>query len=111
VGWGMIVPRLGIAYRVTERTVIRAGGGMTVDPDNFRTMRDTYGAVTALNPSGLNAFTNGNCLQAAGAELNPGMPGRRYRSNCGAELCYRISDLTYDCYDEYPAQALSSRLY
>jgi Carboxypeptidase regulatory-like domain/TonB dependent receptor len=68
VGWGMIVPRLGIAYRATERTVIRAGGGMTVDPDNFRTMRDTYGAVTALNPSGSNAFTNANCLQAADAQ-------------------------------------------
>ncbi len=64
VGWGMIVPRVGIAYRATDRTVIRAGGGMTVDPENFRTLRDTYGAVSAINPTGPNAFTNQNCLQA-----------------------------------------------
>ena len=68
VGWGMIVPRVGIAYRATDRTVIRAGGGMTVDPDNFRTLRDTYGAVTAINPQGPNAFTNQNCLQAVDAQ-------------------------------------------
>ncbi len=67
VGWGMIVPRVGIAYRASDRTVIRAGGGMTVDPENFRTLRDTYGAVSALNPTGPNAFSNQNCLQAVDA--------------------------------------------
>ena len=64
VGWGMIVPRVGLAYRLSNSTVVRAGGGMTVDPDNFRTLRDTYGAVSALNPSGSNAYINANCLQA-----------------------------------------------
>lgn len=65
VGWGMIVPRLGVAYRVSENTVVRAGGGMTVDPDNFRTLRDTYGAVSAVNPTGSNSYTNPACLQAS----------------------------------------------
>lgn len=64
VGWGMIVPRVGLAYRVSDKTVVRAGGGMTVDPDNFRTLRDTYGAVSAINPSGTNSYINANCIQA-----------------------------------------------
>jgi Carboxypeptidase regulatory-like domain len=42
VGWGMIEPRLGIAYRVNDRMVIRTGAGLTEDPDNFRFFRDTY---------------------------------------------------------------------
>lgn len=41
-GWGMIVPRLGVAYRVTERTVLRAGGGITEDPDSLRFLRDSF---------------------------------------------------------------------
>ena len=65
VGWGLIVPRVGIAYRVSDTLVVRAGGGMTVDPDNFRTLRDTYGAVSAINPTGSNSYTNPACLQAA----------------------------------------------
>ena len=36
------VPRIGLAYRLTEKTVIRAGFGMTVDPSNFREIRDAY---------------------------------------------------------------------
>ena len=42
VGWGLIVPRLGIAYRLTDKTVLRTGGGITEDPDNFRFLRDTF---------------------------------------------------------------------
>lgn len=42
VGSGMVAPRLGIAYRVTDRLVIRTGAGITEDPDNFRFFRDTY---------------------------------------------------------------------
>lgn len=64
IGWGRIVPRLGLAYSITPRTVLRAGGGMTVDPENFRTLRDTYGAVTALNVTGTSAYNAPTCLQA-----------------------------------------------
>ena len=42
VGWGYFAPRLGLAYRINEKTVVRAGGGITSDPDSFRFMRDTY---------------------------------------------------------------------
>jgi hypothetical protein len=65
IGWGMIVPRLGVAYRVTDQTVVRAGFGMTVDPDNFRRFRETYGAVTNINLGGANSYTPADCLQAA----------------------------------------------
>jgi hypothetical protein len=37
-----IVPRLGLAYRLTPKTVVRAGVGFSVDPSNFRNLRDAY---------------------------------------------------------------------
>ncbi|WP_051979221.1 TonB-dependent receptor [Edaphobacter aggregans] len=67
IGWGMIVPRLGVAYRATQHTVLRAGFGITVDPDNFRRFRETYGAVTNVNSSGANGYTANDCLLAADA--------------------------------------------
>ena len=36
VGWGQIVPRFGINYRLDDKTVIRSGFGLTVDPENYR---------------------------------------------------------------------------
>ena len=42
VGWGQITPRLGLAYRIDEQTVIRAGGGITTDPESYRFLRDQY---------------------------------------------------------------------
>ena len=33
VGKGFVAPRLGLSYRVSERTVVRAGGGLTSDPN------------------------------------------------------------------------------
>jgi Carboxypeptidase regulatory-like domain len=66
VGWGFIAPRLGFAYRLDDRTVIRGGVGLTEDPDNFRDMRNTYPAViTYLNQA--------NAFQAAGS-LATGIP-------------------------------------
>ena len=41
-GYGFFAPRLGIAYRLDNKTVIRTGAGMTVDPDNVRELRDEY---------------------------------------------------------------------
>lgn len=42
VGWGFFAPRLGVAYRVDSKTVVRAGGGLTSDPDSFRFLRDAF---------------------------------------------------------------------
>ncbi len=57
VGWGQIVPRLGINYRVNDKTVIRSGFGLTVDPENYRFYRDAYPALTTLSQTGVGAFT------------------------------------------------------
>ncbi len=61
VGWGFIAPRFGIAYRLSDRTVIRGGFGLTEDPDNYRDMRNTYPAFLATDFAGSTSF------QAAGA--------------------------------------------
>jgi len=57
IGHGMIAPRLGIAYRIGEKTVIRTGYGFTIDPNNFRVLRDAYPAVISLQLSGANSYT------------------------------------------------------
>ena len=44
-GIGQLAPRLGIAYRLNEKTVIRVGGGISVDPNTFRYLRDDYPAT------------------------------------------------------------------
>ncbi len=61
VGWGNIDPRIGIAYRLNDRTVLRAGGGINMDPDNWRDMRGTYPAFLTTDYLGANSY------QAAGA--------------------------------------------
>lgn len=47
-GWGFFAPRLGIAYRIGDKTVIRSGFGLTSDPDSYRFMRDSF--PMDLNP-------------------------------------------------------------
>ena len=51
-GKGQIAPRLGIAYRMNEKTVIRAGGGISIDPNSFRYLRDAYPATISTQYSG-----------------------------------------------------------
>jgi hypothetical protein len=43
--FGQFVPRLGFAYRINEKTVLRAGYGMSVDPSNFRNLRNSFPSV------------------------------------------------------------------
>jgi hypothetical protein len=57
MGYGSFVPRLGIAYRVNEKTVIRTGAGITSDPDSLRFLRDSYPEDLAPNYSGTAAAT------------------------------------------------------
>lgn len=42
MGWGQILPRVGIVYRLTDKLVIRTGAGLTSDPDSLRFLRDSY---------------------------------------------------------------------
>ena len=60
-------PRFGIAWRVNDRTVLRAAYGISIDPDSFRRMRDSYPATISSQFSGASAF------QAAGS-LRTGIP-------------------------------------
>src|SRR6266436_6377901 len=56
VGHGMFAPRFGIAYRLGSRTVIRAGYGISVDPNNFRALRDTFPNITNPDYQGISIF-------------------------------------------------------
>jgi hypothetical protein len=38
-------PRLGLAYRLNSKTVVRTGYGITVDPDNMRNQRNAFPSV------------------------------------------------------------------
>src|SRR5215471_6489513 len=67
VGKGQIAPRLGIAYRLNEKTVIRAGAGISIDPNSFRYLRDAYPATISTQYSGATTY------QAAGT-LRTGIP-------------------------------------
>jgi Carboxypeptidase regulatory-like domain/TonB dependent receptor len=67
VGKGQLAPRLGIAWRVTEKTVFRMGYGISIDPNSFRHMRDAYPATISLQLSGATS------LRAAGT-LQSGLP-------------------------------------
>lgn len=62
-----VAPRLGIAYRVTERTVFRIGYGISIDPDSFRRMRDSYPATVSSQ------FNAPSTFEAAGS-LRTGIP-------------------------------------
>lgn len=62
VGWGDIGPRLGIAYRLDEKTVVRLGFGISVDPNSFRAERDAYPATIGLSINGATAYTASGSL-------------------------------------------------
>jgi hypothetical protein len=74
-GKGQLAPRLGFAYRMNERTVIRAGGGISIDPNTFRYLRDAYPATISSQFSGTSSFEAAGTLrtgipQFVGPDLN-----------------------------------------
>jgi hypothetical protein len=63
------VPRLGVAYRINEETVVRAGYGMTIDPIPFsRPLRGFFPLTIAQRFIGPNSFQ-------PFASLEQGIPG------------------------------------
>jgi hypothetical protein len=70
VGHGQLVPRFGINYRINDKTVIRSGGGITVDPENYRFFRDSYPALVNLSQSGATTYVPSIALNPATA-ANP----------------------------------------
>ena len=61
-GHGKFAPRLGIAYRPTEKMVVRLGYGMTVNPTYYTYMRDAYPAVISQQFSGPNSYSAAGSL-------------------------------------------------
>jgi hypothetical protein len=55
-GHGLFLPRVGIAYRPMEKTVIRAGYGISADSNNWRFLRNAYPADIISQFTGLNGF-------------------------------------------------------
>ena len=72
-GNGNLGPRFGIAYRVTDRTVMRAGYGITTEPGNFRYMVNMYPFVLS------STYTGANSYSAAGS-LTTGIPSMSFPS-------------------------------
>lgn len=74
------VPRLGISYRANQRLVVRAGAGITTDPDSLRFLRDSYPETqnpvfsgTAANSIAIDP-TTGKALTLAVGIPNPNPP-------------------------------------
>ncbi|GGH06578.1 TonB-dependent receptor [Silvibacterium dinghuense] len=63
-GWGMIVPRFGLSYRADEKTVIRAGFGITDDPDTLRGLLQAYPAGITTNITGATGYVAATNLNA-----------------------------------------------
>ena len=64
----LFAPRAGIAWRVTDNFVVRAGYGITIDPYSLaRPMRTNFPMLVVLNVNGTNTFT-------AAGRLRDGIP-------------------------------------
>lgn len=85
VGHGQFLPRVGLAYRLTSSTVIRAGYGMSADPNNWRYFRNAYPSAVIsnnLNPTANSADytaaasltgTNGTALGSGSYSVPTGL--------------------------------------
>jgi hypothetical protein len=91
VGNGNWGPRIGLAYRLNDKTVLRAGYGISVDPNSYRAMRDAYPATIGESIAGATSF------QAAGT-LATGIPaiiGPNLSGNAPIILPTTITTTTY----------------
>lgn len=75
MGKGQFAPRLGLAYRMNEKTVLRVGGGISVDPNTFRYLRDAYPATISSQYSGASTYQQAGTLRTGiplvvGPDLN-----------------------------------------
>jgi hypothetical protein len=64
-------PRLGAAYRLTSKTVVRSGYGISVDPDNMRNQRNQYPAIVNQVYLPLNTY---QFISYAGVANSDGSP-------------------------------------
>jgi len=73
VGIGEFLPRLGVAWRATNKTVVRAGYGISADPNNWRFFRNAFPAVTISDFTGVGGqfFEPAASLTGTNATLTP----------------------------------------
>jgi hypothetical protein len=62
-GHGQLLPRVGLAYRLNEKTVLRAGYGISADPSNFNGITNAWPADILTDYSGV--------VTGAGSSLSP----------------------------------------
>src|SRR6266700_582041 len=71
IGPGQFLPRLGVAWRPLSKTVVRAGYGMSADPNNWRFFRNAFPAVTISDFNQINFFAPVASLNGTNATLAP----------------------------------------
>jgi len=67
-------PRIGLAYRLGPKTVIRSGYGITIDPDNMRNQRNAFPAVLNQDYTPANSYMFVTTPGVAQASLRTGLP-------------------------------------
>src|SRR5260370_25468133 len=71
IGPGQFMPRLGLAYRPLEKTVVRAGYGISAHPNNWRFFPNAFPAVTIPDFTCANSFTPLVSFNGTNATLVP----------------------------------------
>jgi hypothetical protein len=69
VGNGQVAPRIGLAYRLNDKTVVRSGFGISIDPNSFRYLRDAYPATISTAYSGATSTTPAGSLRTGIPEV------------------------------------------
>jgi hypothetical protein len=63
-GHGQVAPRLGVAYRIGKKTVVRTGFGMNTNSEFFRYNVQVYPAIISAQYSGENSYSAAGSLLA-----------------------------------------------
>jgi len=69
VGKGQLAPRLGIAYQLNDKIVVRTGGGISIDPNSFRYLRDAYPATISSQITGATSYQAAGSLRTGLADV------------------------------------------
>ena len=85
VGHGQFLGRAGASYRVTPSIVVRAGYGMSADPNNWRYFRNAYPAVILDTNAPLNSADYIPAASLTGLNAN-GLGGGSYSVPTGITL-------------------------
>jgi hypothetical protein len=71
VGRGDFGPRIGLAYRFDNKTVVRAGYGLSINPDSYRNVLTSYPAVLSQNYTGNTTYLSPYTLAQGIPALTP----------------------------------------